>query len=903
MNNERDEIPWHELDPVEVAKKLEASLEAGLTGEQVQVRRARDGKNELPKARREGPVRLFLRQFSQPLVLILLIAVGVTLGLREFVDAAVIFAVVLINAVIGFVQEAKAEAAIDALSRMVITEATVQRDGARGRVDSSELVVGDVVALQSGDKVPADLRLFRVRELRTEEAALTGESLPVQKHADVLPGDTVLGDRLNLAFAGTMVTYGQAEGVVVAVGVQTQTGRIARMITEADDLATPLTRKIARLSRTLLWIILGFTGLAIGAGLLHGQDWVYVFKAAVALAVGAIPEGLPAAVTITLAIGVSRMARRSAIIRKLPAVETLGSTTVICSDKTGTLTQNRMSVKQAWFDGAVYDFEGSGYEPEGRMLQDGEPVLPETTSPLAELLLCGLLCNDTSLKREEDGLQVEGDPTEACLLVSAARAGLEGEAQRQARPRLDSIPFESEHQYMATLHGIDGEKVAYLKGSVEKTLERCEVMLAADGSTRPLDATGVNAAVEVFAAQGMRVLAFARIQLAEQTETLSHEDVSHGLEFLGLQAMIDPPRAEVIDAVARCHEAGILVKMITGDHALTARAIATQIGLTEGGGAQDGENPELTAVTGQELAAMSDEALPPVAWRTAVFARVAPEEKLRLVRALQARGEVVAMTGDGVNDAPALKQADIGIAMGITGTDVSKGAADMILTDDNFASIEAAVEEGRGVFDNIIKFMVWALPTNAGEGMILLAAILAGTTLPATPVQILWINMTTAVFLGLGLVFEKREPGIMLRPPRPPGAPLMSPVMWLRTAYVAAIMLAGAFGFFLYEMKQGFSEEMARTVVVNVIVIVEMAYLLSCRSITLAPTKLGWFSNGWIFLGLALTAVAQVTFTYLPVMNRLFGSAPLPAITWLQILAVGVIVFITVEFEKWLRPH
>ncbi len=902
MKREPVELHWHSIAPEELARELETSLETGLRAEQVEKRQAEHGLNELKGSRRAGPLTLFFRQFNQPLVYILLVAVGVTVGLSEYVDAAVIFAVVLINAVIGFVQESKAEAAIEALSRMVVTEAAVLRDGIRQKMDARYLVVGDVVTLQSGDKVPADMRLLRVRELRTEEAPLTGESLPVEKRSGELPVDTVLGDRVNMAFAGTMVTYGQAEGVVVATGNGTQTGKIARMIQDADDLATPLTRKIVHLSHRLLWIILGFTALAVGAGLLHGQDWAYVFKAAVALAVGAIPEGLPAAVTITLAVGVSRMAKRHAIIRKLPAVETLGSTTVICSDKTGTLTENKMTVKAAWVDGVTWDFEGNGYESRGAVLRDGQ-IVDGATGPLEELLRCGLVCNDTRLRREEGELRVEGDPTEACLLVSAAKGGIDNPP---AASRLDSIPFESEHQYMATLNELDGRRVVFLKGSVERMLERCDRMLMQDGTEGPLDTEAVQGAVERFADSGMRVLAFARKVPDGDMSGIDHSDVAGGLVFLGLQAMIDPPRVEVIDAVAKCHRAGILVKMITGDHALTARAIASQIGLVEPDGeGVGGTNPDsdgkLRVINGRELAETRDEDLPDKAFSTAVFARVAPEEKLRLVRALQAKKQVVAMTGDGVNDAPALKQADIGIAMGITGTDVSKGASDMILTDDNFTSIEAAVEEGRGVFDNIVKFLVWALPTNAGEGLILLAAILAGTKLPATPVQILWINMTTSVLLGLALVFERQEPGVMERPPRDPGAPLMSRVMWIRTTYVALIMLAGAFGFFVYEIRHGYTEEMARTMVVNVIVMVEMAYLLGCRSLILSPLKLGLFSNPLIFAGILLMGLAQVAFTYIPVMNRLFGSAPLPADAWLQIFAVGIVVLVVVELEKKLR--
>jgi len=895
MEQLRDKI-WHQLLPEEVLKLHNVALESGLSADEVRKRQTEFGLNEMT-ARRGTPAWVkFLQQFNQALLYILLAATAVSALLGEWVDAAVIFAVVLINAIVGFVQEAKAEKAIEALAKMLRTEATVRRDGAKQRVPSAELVPGDVVLLQSGDSVPADLRFIEVRSLQVEEAAFTGESVAAPKSVAALPADTVLGDRKNLGFAGTLVTYGQAEGVVVATGDRTEMGRIATMLHEAVDLSTPLTRKIAEFSRLLLYVILGLAALTFVVGMLRGESAADMFMVAVALAVGAIPEGLPAAVTITLAIGVSRMAKRNAIIRKMPAVETLGSITVICSDKTGTLTKNQMTVSRVWAGGQVFEVTGSGYEPNGEIQHDAQKVDVKDSAALRETLLAGLLCNDSQLVHKDDRLQVEGDPTEAALIVAAQKAGLEPKEVGDGLPRVDVIPFESEHMFMATLHRHDDGHLIYKKGSVERLLERCDKMLDARGAATGLDATAVTQAVEQLTAQGLRVLAFARRRLPSDHPKLSHDDVKGGLTLLGLQGMIDPPRAEAIRAVADCQRAGIAVKMITGDHKGTAVAIAEQLGLR---GAQD-DDSQLKAITGQELEKMADDKLPETAERAAVFARVAPEQKLRLVRALQQRGHIVAMTGDGVNDAPALKQADIGVAMGITGTDVSKGAADMILMDDNFASIEAAVEEGRNVFDNLTKFIAWTLPTNGGEGLLILVSILLGTALPVLPVQLLWINMTTALLLGVMLVLEPKEKDLMNRPPRAPAQPLLTPLLLLRIVIVSLFMVAGGFALFLWEKSQGASLPEARTVVVNVIVLVEIFYLLNCRSLTRSFFSLGVFSNVWLVGGVLAMIVAQLLFTYAPFMNRLFNSAPINGLAWLKIIGVGLLVFAAVEFKKWL---
>ncbi|HNT55896.1 MAG TPA: HAD-IC family P-type ATPase, partial [Anaerolineaceae bacterium] len=758
----------------------------------------------------------------------------VTAVLKDLTDALVIFGVVLINAVIGYIQESRAEQAIAALAKTMTTEAAVVRGGKVMRLSAVELVPGDIVQLQAGARVPADLRLVTSRDLQVTEAALTGESVPVEKDANLLiEPEAVLAERRNMAYASTLVTYGTATGVVVATGDGSEIGRISQLISSAVELETPLTRKISQFSRVLLVAILILSAVTFGVGVLRGQPVVDTLMGAIALAVGAIPEGLPAALTVTLAIGVSRMAKRRAIIRNLPAVETLGSTTVICSDKTGTLTQNQMTVQELKTTKGTYEISGVGYQPEGTISGNAAE-----DAAVQEMLKAGVLCNDSQLVETDGYWTIQGDPTEGALLVSARKAGLSLEAGDYPA-RLDSIPFDSQHQYMATLHA-DG--MIYVKGAAEVLLERCNGAMDASGNVITCGSDVFRSALEQMAARGLRVLAFARLE-KPGAKQITFEDIT-GLTLLGLQGMIDPPRPEVIDAIKASQRAGITVKMITGDHALTAKAIGEQIGLCKDGCS--------TVLTGADLLRLSDAELMERVDQVNVFARVAPEQKLRLVEALQARGHVVAMTGDGVNDAPALKQSNIGVAMGITGTDVSKEAADMVLTDDNFATIEAAIEEGRGVFDNLTKFISWALPTNLGEGLVLLAAIITGATLPILPIQILWINMITAAVLGIALSLEPKEPGIMERKPRNPKAPLLSKMVIWRIILVSIFILAGAFGLFEYELSRGASIEEARTVAVNVVIFVELLYLFNARSLTLSPFQLGFFSNPWAIGGSVL---------------------------------------------------
>lgn len=883
-------IQWHNLPSDELFTTLDTDAEQGLTESEAQRRIDTVGPNRLTPRRGKGVLGLFLSQFNQPLVYILLLSGAVTAFLQEWVDSSVIFGVVLVNAIIGFIQEANALKAINALAQALNISTTVLRDGQRRTLNAGELVPGDVVILQSGDKVPADLRLLQSRELQIDESALTGESVSTQKHPDILAEATVLADRTNMAYSSTLITYGTGTGVVVETGDRTEIGLINRMIANATDLDTPLTQKMTQFSQLLLWVIIAMAVLTFAVGVWRGESMLAMFMASVALAVGAIPEGLPAALTITLAIGVSRMAKRNAIIRKLPAVETLGSTTVICSDKTGTLTQNQMTVQAIYAGGEYFQVSGSGYTPEGEFNRLGKTIDPNHYPALLECLKAGLLCNDARLLADNDNWRIEGDPTEAALLVVAHKAGLHHASVNDNHPRLDAIPFESQHQFMATLHhNLDQDaRHIYLKGSLESLLARCDSAFDTQLNLIALDKDQLHQQLADMAAQGLRVLAFARCD--HGANAVQPHEVVGGLTFLGLQAMIDPPRPEAAASIAACYRAGIQVKMITGDHPITALAIARQLGM---------KHTE-RVISGAELQAIPDHQLPELVAQCAVFARIAPEQKLQLVQTLQANGHVVAMTGDGVNDAPALRQANIGVAMGQGGTEVAKEAAAMILTDDHFATIEAAVEEGRGVFDNLVKFIAWTLPTNLGEGLVIMAAVFANVALPITPVQILWINMTTAVLLGLMLAFEPKEPGLMLRKPREPQQPILTKHLIFRICLVGVLMLTAAFGMFSWEMSHGESLAKARTVAVNVFVFCELFYLFNCRSLNYSMFHVGVFSNLWVIFGVVSMTLLQLLFTYWPPMQALFGSASIGVDEWLLILASGVIVYATVGFEKLL---
>jgi cation-transporting ATPase F len=889
-------LEWHAMERTQVTDQVKVDPGQGLAESEAAARLRTYGPNQPSIQRGRSLFARFASQIMQPLVLVLVAAGTVTVFLGEWIDASVIFGVVLINALLGFVQEGKAQAALAALACAVASEATVLRAGTHRRLDAVALVPGDVVVLSSGDKVPADVRLLASKELRTAEAALTGESLPVGKGTDALPADTPLADRCNMAYAGTLVVGGQGAGVIVATGDATESGRLCGLIVQAPELATPLTRKMGVFATHLLVAILVLAALTFAVGMLRGESAFDMFMAAVALAVGAIPEGLPAAMTITLAIGVARMAKRRAIIRKLPAVETLGSTTVICSDKTGTLTENAMTVREIWAGGQAFFITGHGYGPTGRIEWAGQPVA--IAGALRETLLASALCNDARLVREGHHWTVVGDPTEGALLVAARKGDLDENTLNSIFPRLDELPFDSARQYMATLHEIEGARIVCVKGAVEKLLPTCAAMLDQHGREVPLASDAIHAEALRMAESGLRVLAVGRSELAPEQQ-LEHAHIGADLVFLGLIGMIDPPRPRAITAVRACHVAGIRVKMITGDHPGTAVAIARQLGIL-----RDGPG----ALTGRELATLDDEALRKVVVEVDVFARVEPEQKLRLVRALQASGEVVAMTGDGVNDAPALKQADIGVAMGQGGTEVAKEAAAMVLTDDNFATIEAAVEEGRGIYDNLVKFIAWTIPTNASEGLVILAAVFAGTELPITPLQILWINMTTAILLGMMLAFEPVEHGIMQRPPRPPGAPVLDWGLVQRILLLSMLMLAGVFGLFELALHRGQSVAEARTIATNVFVMVEIFYLFNCRSLTRPFWSISPLSNPWVWVGSGAMLSLQLAFTYMPALNRIFQTAPIGLQEWLSIGAFAAMCAIFVEAEKCWRssrkgPH
>lgn len=887
---------WHHLSIQEVTRHLDTNLETGLTSAVAAKKRERFGANELKSKPGTSPLLRFLLQFNQPLLYILLIAGAIKAFLGQWVNAGVIWGVTLINAIIGFVQESKAESAIAALASSVKTNATIIRNGQKMQVPSTELVPGDVVLLASGDKVPADLRLVQARNLQVNESALTGESIAIEKNIQLLDIDTPLAERTNMAYAGSFVTFGTGKGIVVAIGDATETGRISQLIEQGTSLKTPLTRKFDKFSRTLLYIILGIAALMFAVGLGYGYSWTEMFEAAIAFAVSAIPEGLPAVVTVTLAIGVSRMARRHAIVRKLPAVETLGSATVICSDKTGTLTENQMTVQAIYAGNQNYTVTGVGYIPQGKILLNEKPVNWDNSSALEECIKAGLLCNDSHLEKKNGQWQVVGDPTEGALIVVANKVGITRSSLEEEMPRLDVIPFESEFQYMATLHETSSfasdkkQGTIYVKGSVEAILKRCQQMLDVEGDLIPLDAETIHQEVDAMANLGLRVLAFAKKTVPDVetlcTTSLQHADIENDLIFLGLQGMIDPPRTEAIKAVQACQEAGIQVKMITGDHAVTAQAIARSMGFNKNG--------EVLAFTGSQLAQMGKSELATAIEDGVVFARVAPEQKLRIVEALQSRGEVVAMTGDGVNDAPALKQADIGIAMGGAGTEVAKEASDMILTDDNFASIEAAVEEGRTVYRNLLKAIAFILPVNGGESMTILISVLLARELPILSLQVLWLNMVNSITMTVPLAFEPKSERVMQKPPRNPSEPLLSPSLLQRILAISIFNWILIFGVFEWIQQTTGNINLARTMAIQALVAGRIFYLLSISQLgsaviaSIRGIRHRINDTSAIVIGIACTVILQIIFSQWNLMNSLFSTAPLNLNQWLICLLIGL---------------
>jgi len=885
---------WYAAEP-EQALTAQDVTTAGLSTDEASRRLAEHGPNRLTPPKKRGPLVRFLLQFHNVLIYVLLGAAGVTAALGHGVDTAVILGVVFINALIGFLQEGKAEKSLDAIRNMLSLHAMVMRDGRRIEIAAEELVPGDIVLLASGDKVPADLRLIEMRSLRIEEAALTGESEPVEKSPNAVAEDAPIGDRACMAYSGTLVVFGQGKGVVVATGDATEIGRIGRMLAEVESVETPLLKQMAVFGRWLTAGVLALAVLTIAFGMLvHGQSAGEMFLAAVGLAVAAIPEGLPAIMTITLAIGVQRMAGRNAIIRRMPAVETLGAVTIICSDKTGTLTRNEMTVQRLATVDQHIEVAGVGYAPHGGFNAGGRDI---DLADLADVARVAILCNDATLREVDGEWKLEGDPTEGALLTLALKAGLDSRFEAEALPRIDVIPFESEHRFMATLHHDHaGHALAFVKGAPERIIGMCS-MHREGGQDKPIDISLWHARIEALAAEGFRVLALAAKPMETGKRELAFVDVEDGLTLLALAGIMDPPREEAIRAVAACHAAGIRVKMITGDHAVTAAAIARSMGLASGNG---------KVLTGAEIEAMDDTALRRTVQEIDVFARASPEHKLRLVEAMQANGEVVAMTGDGVNDAPALKRADVGVAMGHNGTEAAKEAAEMVLADDNFASIAAAVEEGRTVYDNLRKAVVYVLPTSVGQASMVLIAVLLGMTLPITPVQILWVNMVTAVTLSLAIAFERPEPGLMARPPRDPKEPLVNGFMLWRIGFVTVLLVATSFGMFLWETGRGMELEFARTAAVNTLVMGQIVYLFNCRRLTdSVVSKEGLFGNTIALKAVAVLVLLQLAMTHLPFKQALFGTDHLDAETWLRVVAAGVLVFAAIEIEKlfWrLRP-
>ena len=883
---------WHSLENNKIIELFESDTIDGLGSLSIKHREEFFGKNILKKKKQTSKFKKFFIQFHNALIYILLGASIITGILGEWVDSGVIFAVIIINVIIGYIQEIKAQEAIEALKQMMHTEAVVIRDGKKISISSIDLVPGDIVLLESGSKVPADMKLIECKNLKADESMLTGESMPVLKNISTYNQDIILNDRKNMTYSGTYITYGRAKGIVVATARHTELGKIAHLIDETTSMKTPLTKKISSFSKILLYVILTLAAFTFLIGVLREQSAIDTFMASVALAVGAIPEGLPAAVTITLAIGVSRMAKKNAIIRKLPAVETLGSVTTICSDKTGTLTQNKMTVTDIFIGNNSYKVSGNGYEPKGNFLQNNIKI-ESLNDKLIEALKIGYLCNESYLINKDDHFSISGDPTEGALIVSAIKGGCDEHKLNTTYPQIDILPFESNRQFMATINKDkqNEHNILSLKGSIEKILDICEYEII-DGKSITIDKNKILAKAEEYASNGLRVLAIAK-KITDKNK-IEESLLKDQFIFLGLQAMMDPPRAEAIEAVKESIGAGINIIMITGDHALTAFSISKMMSIID-----TNATFKNSVLTGIELINLTDSELIEKLSTIKVFARVEPEQKLRIVDALQARNEIVAMTGDGVNDAPALKQADIGIAMGKGGTEVAKEASDMILSDDNFSSIAHAVKEGRNVFDNLIKFITWTLPTNLGEGLVILVAIMLGITLPILPVQILWINMSTAIFLGLMLVFEPEEEKIMLRPPRDPKKPILTKDMVVQMFIVGFYMLIVSYTMFNYALSSGYSIEYARTIAVNIFVFIELFYLFSCKELQKSIFKTNIINNKFLLLGVGLMSLAQIIFTHTNFMNMMFKSQSLDFQTWIQIIVISFGVIFVIEIKKY----
>jgi magnesium-transporting ATPase (P-type) len=889
-NKESVAEAWHAKSADDVVKRLATNREKGLDAAEAATRLGKYGPNRLPEGKKRGPFMRFLAQFNNILVYVLLAAGFTKLMLGLWVDAGIIFGVVVLNALLGFIQEGKAEKALDSIRNMLSAEARVVRGGETRMIPADQLVPGDLVILESGDKIPADLRLIDAKNLRTEEAALTGESVPADKGTDVVPNNATVGDRENMAFSGTMVVSGRATGVVVATGSETELGRINQLLASVSPLETPLLRQIKKFGYTITAAIGVISVLIFAYGKwVKGMDFVELFQAVVGIAVSLIPEGLPALITITLAIGVQRMAQRNAIIRRLPAVETLGSVSRICSDKTGTLTLMEMMVVSAVTAESAYQITGDGYAPEGEVQKDGKPA--DKDPVLALMGRVSMLCNDAELFQQEGAWKVEGDPTEGALYPFASKLGMDRTTERTASPRIDAIPFESEHKFMATLHSSTADHAfLFVKGAPEVILDHCNRQQTADGQVASLDRAHFMQASDQLAAQGERVLALAWLENPDvKAGSLGPADLPKTLVLLGLIGLLDPPRKEAIEAVKECHGGGIRVTMITGDHKITAAAIAKMLDIGDG----------TTAITGGEIEDMDTATLQERVRDVDVFARASPEHKLRLVKAIQANKQIVAMTGDGVNDAPSLKKADIGVAMGIKGTEVTKEAAGMILADDNFASITAAVKEGRTVYNNIEKAMLFLLPTNVAQALVIAVAIFFGFTMPITAPQVLWVNMVTSVALGLVISFEPHEIDVMNRPPRAVSRPIVTGFGIWRIVFVGLALLAYTLLAFFWMKSHGASDALARTVAVNAITIGQVFYLLNSRYLLDSSFSLAaHMGNKYLPLGIGAVVILQLLFTYAPPFQAMFGNEAIPLWVWPWLLAGGLLFFAVVEAEK-----
>jgi len=901
MNNILQNNEWHSISYNDVLESLNTSSK-GLSTAEATKRLKIEGPNILNRQTRESAFKILLRQFLNPLIYVLLAATFLAIAMGKITDGIVVFIVIIINAIIGFIQEYQAGKTIQGLLQLIPENATVIRDGKQKNIPAADLVPGDYVLLQAGDKVSADMRLTFVKNMQCNESVLTGESLPIEKSTDIVVTDTGIADRKNMVFSGTLITSGKAEGVVVLTGVKTEIGKISALLQTTASVKSPLTKSLEKIARGITLSIIFVGILVFLIGIFRNYALIDAIFSAITLAVAAIPEGLPAVITIASAIGVKRMANRQAIIRHLSAVETLGSTTIICSDKTGTLTLNEMTVKVLWNGTQKFNVTGAGINPDGKIFKNDSDE-EGTDDEIGEFIRAAALCNDATLHLKEGQWKAVGDPTEVALIAVAGKFGINEDELRTKWRRLDELPFDSEKKIMATLHlSPSGEKIIYLKGAPESVIP---LLLNSDNSSLVFNTELLRTEALQIAETGMRVLAFASKTLDTGHSSLITENDLCDFYFLGMQAMSDPPRIEVKEAINTCHNAGITVKMITGDHPSTAAAIGWELGF---------KNAEIV-ITGKELQNLNTEQLQELVKNTNIFARVSPEDKLNLVKALQANGEVVAMTGDGVNDAPALKRADIGVAMGISGTAVAKEAADMILADDNFESIKAAVEEGRRVFDNLLKSIVFLLPTSIGLGLVIFISVLffplkGGILLiPMQPVQVLWINLITAVALSLPLALEAMEPNVMNRPPRKPNRPLLGYLIIFRMILVSLVMAGGTIGLFLWEynveLSRGTAHSLAiseaQTMAVTAMVLFQVFYLNDCRSLNFSVNKIGFFSNPSIYIGIIIVLLLQTAFVYFPFMNRWFHSSPLKGDAWGVSAMVAFSILIIISIEKWVR--